>query len=133
MKLTQKEKEFLQCMRVARVATINSNGTPHAVPVCPLIDKDKIYFGTERKARKVRNIEANPNVTVLFDEYSECWDFLRGVMIHGKARIVKTAEFRRLRKRIYAKYLQYESKAALGERNSVIVEIQPESKFSWGL
>ena len=64
---------------------------------------------------------------------SESWDYLRGVMIHGKARVVKTAGFRGLRKRIYGKYLQYESKAALGERDSVIVEIQPDGKFSWGL
>jgi nitroimidazol reductase NimA-like FMN-containing flavoprotein (pyridoxamine 5'-phosphate oxidase superfamily) len=133
MKLTKAEKDFIRFARVMRVATAVSDGTPHNVPVCPLLDNDKIYFGTERGARKVRNIKANPSVTVVFDEYTEAWDYLRGVMIQGKARIVNATEFSRLRKSIYAKYPQYEPMAALGERDSVIVEVKPEKKFSWGL
>jgi nitroimidazol reductase NimA-like FMN-containing flavoprotein (pyridoxamine 5'-phosphate oxidase superfamily) len=133
MKLTKAEKDFMQSMRVMRVATVDSDGVPHNVPVCPVLDKDRIYFGTEREARKIRNIKANPRVTVVLDEYTEAWDYLRGVMIQGKARIVTAAEFRRLRKQIYAKYPQYESEAALGERDSVIVEVKPDKKFSWGL
>jgi len=133
MKLTAAEKSFIQTMRVMRVATVDAEGMPHSVPVCPLVDRDRIYFGTERNASKVRNIKANPNMAVVFDEYTEAWDYLRGVMIRGTARIVDVAEFRRLRKQIYAKYPQYETQAALGERDSVIVEIKPERKFSWGL
>src|SRR5262245_27065454 len=133
MKLTKTEKDFIDSMRVARVATADSDGVLHNVPVCPLMDRDKIYFATERKARKLRNIEGNPNVTLVFDEYTEAWDYLRGIMIQATARIVKGTDFRRIRQRIYAKYPQYESKAALGERDSVIVELKPVTKFSWGL
>jgi nitroimidazol reductase NimA-like FMN-containing flavoprotein (pyridoxamine 5'-phosphate oxidase superfamily) len=133
MKLTKTEKDFIQEMRVMRVATVDAKRIPHNVPVCPVVARDKIYFATERKARKIENIKANPNVALIFDEYTEAWDYLRGVMIQGTARIVTTTEFRALRKRIYAKYAQYESKAALGERDSVIVEVKPEKKFSWGL
>ena len=133
MKLTAKEKEFVQWQRVARVATVGSDGVPHNVPVCPVFEKDKLYFGTARNARKAGNIRANPNVTVVFDEYSETWNNLRGVMFQGEGRIVNAKEFRGLRKKIYAKYLQYESEASLGERDSVIVEVTPRRKFSWGL
>ena len=132
MKLTKAEQEFVRDMRVVRVATVDSEGIPHNVPVCPLMDKDMIYFATEKGARKIRNIETNANVTLVFDEYSEAWDYLRGVMIQGTARVVNAGEFRRIRKLIYAKYPQYESKAALGEKDSVIVEFKPERKFSWG-
>src|SRR5213075_585161 len=97
MKLTTKEKDFVQCLRVARVATVGSDGVPHNVPVCPLFENNKIYFATERRARKVRNIEANPNVTIVFDDYSEAWDYLRGVMFQGKARMVAAKEFRTFR------------------------------------
>src|SRR5262245_25440779 len=121
MKLTAQEKEFVESMRVGRVATVGSDGVVHNVPVCPVFERNKIYFGTERKARKLRNIEANPNVTFVFDEYSEAWDDLRGVMLQGKARVISTKEFRQIRKKIYAKYSQYERKSALGERDSVIV------------
>jgi nitroimidazol reductase NimA-like FMN-containing flavoprotein (pyridoxamine 5'-phosphate oxidase superfamily) len=133
MKLTTKEKDFVQWLRVARVATVGSDDVPHNVPVCPLFENNKIYFGTERSARKMRNIEDNPSVTIVFDEYSEAWDSLRGIMLQGKARIVNTKEFREFRKKIYAKYSQYERNAPLGDRDSVIVEVTPERKFSWGI
>src|SRR5262249_51817001 len=133
MKITTKEKDFVQSLRVARVATVTSDGVPHNVPVCPVFVKNKIYFGTERGARKVRNIQTNPSVTIVFDEYSEAWGYLRGVMLQGKARIVSRNEFREFRKKIYTKYSQYERSAPLGERDSVIVEVRPERKFSWGI
>ena len=132
MKLTAKEKDFVECMRVARVATVSGDGVPHNVPVCPLFERNKIYFATERGAKKVRNIKSNPNVTMVFDEYSEAWDYLRGVMFQGNARIVNAREFRDFRRKIYAKYSQYQRSAPLGERDSVIVEVKPDRKFSWG-
>src|SRR5262252_5820660 len=99
MKLSAKEKDFVECLRVARVATLTSGSAPHNVPVCPVFEKNKIYFGTSKTAKKVRNIQANPRVTVVFDEYSEAWAYLRGVMFQGKARIVNAREFRSLRKK----------------------------------
>ena len=133
MRLNAKEKDFVQCMRVARVATVGSNAVAHSVPVCPLFEDNKIYFGSERSARKVRNIKDNPRVTIVFDEYSEAWNYLRGIMLQGTARIVNAKEFRELRKKFYAKFPQYERDAPLGERDSVIVEMTPERKFSWGV
>ena len=133
MKLTAKEKDFVQCLRVARVATVASDSVPHNVPVCPLFENNKIYFGTERGARKMRNIEVNPNVTVVFDDYTEAWEYIRGVMFQGKARVVNAKEFRQFRKKIYAKYSQYERRSPLGDRDSAIVEVMPTRKFSWGI
>jgi len=133
MKLSAKEKQFVECLRVARVATVGSDRVPHNVPVCPIFDKHKVYFATEKNAKKVRNIQNNPNVTIAFDEYTEAWDYLRGVMLQGQARIVGKSEFRTLRKKIYDKYSQYEQSAPLGERDSVIVEVTPKHKFSWGI
>jgi len=133
MKITAKEKDFVQCLRVARVATVASDSVPHNVPVCPLFENNKIYFGTERGARKMHNIEVNPNVTVVFDDYTEAWEYIRGVMFQGKARVVNAKEFRQFRKKIYAKYSQYERRSPLGDRDSAIVEVTPTRKFSWGI
>jgi PPOX class probable F420-dependent enzyme len=132
MKLSSKEKDFVQNLRVARVATVAADGIPHNVPVCPVFDGGKIYFGTERGAKKMRNIEANPNVTIVFDDYTDAWEYIRGVMLQGKARIVNRTEFRRVRRKIYEKYLQYERTSPLGDRDSAIIEVTPEHKFSWG-
>ena len=133
MKWTKVEKGFVQPMRVARLATSDGEGRIYCVPVCPLLNDDKIYFGSEAHAKKVRNITANPQVTLVFDEYTEDWAHLRGIMIQGKARVVRAREFRSLRPKIYAKYLQFKSEAPLGERDSSIIEVNPEKKFSWGL
>ncbi len=133
MKWTKKEKDFVDTARVARLATVDANGNAYNVPICPLLDGDKIYFATEAEAKKVRNIKINPRVTLVFDEYTEAWDRLCGIMIRGKARLVDAREFRRLRRRFYAKYLRYESAAPLEVGDSAIVEVTPENKFGWGL
>ena len=132
MRLTKAEKNFINAARVARLATVDARGVPHNVPICPLLDNGKIYFGTEATAKKVRNLKANPSVAILFDDYVEAWDHLCGMMIQGRARVVDTRLFRPLRKKIYAKYLQYESISPLTDGDTVIVEIAPKKKLSWG-
>ena len=48
-------------------------------------------------------------------------------------RLVVEAEFKKMRRRLYAKYPKYSSEAALELEDSVIIELIPEKKFSWGL
>jgi PPOX class probable F420-dependent enzyme len=133
MKWTQAEKAFVEPQRVARLATVDAGGIPHNVPICPLFLDGKIYLGTAADARKVRNIQANANVAIVFDDYCEAWGHLRGIMVQGRARILSAQDFRRLRKALYAKYHLYEAAAPLNTKESVIVEISPQRKFSWGL
>lgn len=133
MKWTKAEKDFVAPARVARLATVDAKGIPHNVPICPLLDKGKLYFGTEAGAKKARNIKANANVALVLDDYTEAWGNLRGIMIQGRARVVDTRKFRELRKKLYTKYLQYESTSPLTEGDAAIVEIIPQKKFNWGL
>lgn len=133
MKLTKTEIEFVEPARVARLATVDSRGVLHNVPICPVFAAGSFYFGTEANSRKVRNIQANTNVALVFDDYTECWSCLRGLMIQGHARVVGKQEFRVLRKKFYDKFLQYEQAAPLDEKDSVIIEIVPRTKFGWGL
>ena len=111
MRWRKAEKEFVDSARVARLATTDKKSIPHNVPICPLLDNSKLYFGTAADAKKVRNIEANRNVTLIFDEYTEAWERLAGIMIQGQARIISTREFREIRRKIYTKYPQYQSTA----------------------
>ncbi len=133
MRWRKTEKDFVESARVARLATTDAKGIPHNVPICPLLDNGKLYFGTEAGAKKVRNITANANVALPFDDYTEAWERLAGIMIQGQARIVRTQEFREIRRKIYTKYPQYQSIAPMTDGNSAIVEIIPQKKFSWGL
>ena len=66
------------------------------------------------------------------DLYSDDWDQIQGVMVQGTARVIERGpRFRSLRRRLYAKYPQYPREAALGESDSVIVELTPTHVFSW--
>jgi nitroimidazol reductase NimA-like FMN-containing flavoprotein (pyridoxamine 5'-phosphate oxidase superfamily) len=132
MRLTKAQARMIQWERAARVATVGASGMPHLVPVCHVIVGDKIYFGSGRKGRKVLNVRANGRLALTVDLYSDDWDRITGVMVQGRARVIERGlRFRRLRRRLYAKYPQYPREAALGESDSVIVELTPTRVFSW--
>ncbi|HEY7869978.1 MAG TPA: pyridoxamine 5'-phosphate oxidase family protein [Methylomirabilota bacterium] len=132
MRLTKTQAKLIHFERVARVATAGSSGMPHLVPVCQIVAGGKIYFASGKKGRKVRNVRANPRLALTVDLYSDDWSQLQGVMVQGRARVIERGpRFRRLRRRLYAKYPQYPREAAIGERDSVIVELTPTRVFSW--
>ena len=68
MRLKKVEREFIAFQRVCRVATVSRKGTPHNVPVCPILDGDRIYFASAADGVKVRNIQATGKVALAFDE-----------------------------------------------------------------
>ena len=101
-KLTSAAADFVRWARVCRVATVSADGVPHAVPVCHVLAGQKLYFGSGDDGTKVRNLEANPRITVTIDEYSDHWSSLKGVMIQGRARLIERGpEFTRARDRLY--------------------------------
>ena len=134
MRLKKSLGQLVEWERVCHVATVSPRRIPHMVPVCHVVVNGKLYFASEKDARKVRNLRATPSIAVTVDLYSDDWAQLKGVMFQGKATIIeKGPQFRKLRKLLYAKYPQYPEKAALEERDSVIVEVTPTSVFSWGM
>ena len=131
MRLTKAQSKMLEWERVARVATVGGS-MPHLVPVCHVLVGGKIYFGSGKRGRKVRNVRVNPRLALTVDCYSDDWDHLAGVMVQGRARVIERGpRFRRLRRRLYAKYPQYPGEAALGDSDSVIIELTPTHVFSW--
>jgi PPOX class probable F420-dependent enzyme len=132
MRLTKAQAKAIEWERVARVATTSAEGMPHVVPVCHALAGGKICFGSGKRARKVRNVRANGKLALTVDLYSDDWSRIQGVTVQGTARIIeKGPRFRRLRRRLYAKYPQYPREAALGESDSVIVEVTPTHVYSW--
>jgi coenzyme F420-0:L-glutamate ligase / coenzyme F420-1:gamma-L-glutamate ligase len=132
-RLTKAQTEFLTRARVVRVATADRRGMPHVVPVCPVLADGHLYFGSSNDAHKVQNLRANPRISVVADDYTEAWDGLRGVMVTGEATLhARGPKFRKARQLIYEKFAQYESQAALGVGDSVVVEVTPTRVFAWG-
>ncbi len=134
MKLKKIEKDFISLQRVIRVSTVDKNGTPHNVPLCHVMDGDRIYFATEKGSKKVKNLMESGKAALVCDEYSEISSYLRGVCIQGKTRVISQGqEFRKARKLLYQKYTQYEGAFPIEEGKTVIIEIIPQNIVSWGL
>ena len=125
---------MLRWERVCRVATAGTGGMPHLVPVCHVLVRDRLYFGSGDDARKVLHLRENPQLALTVDVYTDTWPQLRGVMVQGRARLIERgAAFQRIRKALYAKYPQYPREAAIAPSDSTIVELIPTSVFAWGL
>src|SRR5881296_3758254 len=79
---------------VARLATADAHGKPHVVPISFALDDDTLYFAVDTKPKRtadlkrLRNIAANPAVSVLFDHYEDDWSRLWWVRADGTARVI---------------------------------------------
>ena len=90
------QRNFVLAHRVARLATADAAGAPHAVPVCFALHDASLYIGIDRKPKRpdaaklkrLRNIAANPSVAVVVDHYAEDWSRLGWVMLRGRAEIL---------------------------------------------
>jgi nitroimidazol reductase NimA-like FMN-containing flavoprotein (pyridoxamine 5'-phosphate oxidase superfamily) len=50
------------------IASVREDGRPHLVPVWFVWFQEKIYFGTESRSVKARNLRANPRVAAALEE-----------------------------------------------------------------
>ncbi len=116
--------------RVARLATIDPQGRPHLVPFVFVLDQDTVYSPVDDKPKRttrlqrLRNIEANPNATVLVDHYDEDWPQVWWVRARGRGRVVDrgTEEFDRADALLQAKYPQYRVEPASGPMIAIEVD-----------
>jgi PPOX class probable F420-dependent enzyme len=79
--------------RVARLATVDERGRAHLVPIVFALDAPVIYSSVDAKPktttalRRLANIAANPQVSVLVDHYDEDWTQLWWARADGLARV----------------------------------------------
>jgi coenzyme F420-0:L-glutamate ligase/coenzyme F420-1:gamma-L-glutamate ligase len=132
--------EFVTAARVARMATAEPGGAPHAIPICYWFDGTNFYFAIDEKPKRatgaglkrMRNIASNPRVALIIDHYEEDWSQLAYVLVHGTARVVEDSEEYMLALRhLRDKYRQYRTMALSPDRNP-IVRIEPERVHVWG-
>jgi PPOX class probable F420-dependent enzyme len=139
MNIPSAVKEFIERARVARLATIDSEFKPHVVPVVFVFDGNHFFIPIDEKRKtakpeklkRIKNIQDNPNVALLIDEYSEDWTRLAFVMIQGKASTASKTDgnlqVQEAYKKLMTKYLQYQN-VGLGE---MCIIIAPEKVASW--
>lgn len=137
--LSPEQTAFLVRQRVARLATADAGGRPHAIPVCFAYRTGAVYIALDEKPKdvppdrlkRVRNILENPHVTLVADRYAEDWGSLAFVMLRGRAELLEHgAEEHGVAVRLLrGKYHQYERMKI--EENPVIV-VRVENVASWG-
>jgi PPOX class probable F420-dependent enzyme len=80
--------------RVARLATVTSDGRPHLVPCCFALSGDVLYSAVDGKPKstlalqRLANLRANPHASVLVDHYADDWSTLWWVRIDGQGRVL---------------------------------------------
>lgn len=135
----QGERRYLEAARVARLATADAEGRPHAVPVCFALANGGVVTPIDEKPkrvgpndlRRVRDVRQNDAVALVVDHYRENWADLGWVQVRGRASVrepdapghgAAVTELRR-------KYSQY-ADHAIEERP--LIRIEPGSVQSWG-
>ncbi|MFL5626636.1 MAG: TIGR03668 family PPOX class F420-dependent oxidoreductase [Ktedonobacteraceae bacterium] len=137
--LTEAEVTFAQTQRVARLATADTDGNPHVIPVCYAFDGTHFYTPldekpkrvSESKLRRVRNIASRPQVALVIDQYDDDWSRLGYLLIQGQAALLAPTQPLHSHALVLlrARYIQYQAMAL--EKYSVIM-ITPEHVTSWG-
>lgn len=118
--------------RRAVMTTVDPAGRPHAVPVIFAAHEGHVVTPIDRKPKtgrtlgRRRNLEANPNVTLLADRWSEEWTELAWVMVRGRASFVPPERSEPEVEAIIARHPRYRAEL----EGSEIIRIAVE-RVSW--
>ena len=137
---TKREVTFIQTQKIARMATVDKSGKPLALPICYAYDGNYIYTPIDKKPKRVapmelnriKNIENNPNVSVVIDRYYEDWTRIAYIIIHGTAVVIDGGkEYRESLRILSEKYRQYKH-MKLSQLGLPVIKIIPNRFVSWG-
>jgi coenzyme F420-0:L-glutamate ligase / coenzyme F420-1:gamma-L-glutamate ligase len=135
--LTPDIAQRLQQARTGHLATADLSGAPHVVPVCFACDGSAIYSVLDQKPkrtsptrlRRVRNLQANPQVSLVVDHYQENWRGLWYVLVQGRADLLlEGPEQERAIKLLREKYPQYRGMDIDG---NPVIKIAPTRVVAW--
>jgi PPOX class probable F420-dependent enzyme len=92
-------RERFAAARIGRLATADSQGRPHLVPIVFAVVGDRVYSVVDAKPkrttalRRLANVRQNPFVAVLVDHYDDAdWDALWWVRADGRARVLEPGD-----------------------------------------
>ena len=128
---------LLRDARVGRLATADAAGRPLVVPVCYVFDGARCYSAVDakpkrtRELRRLKNIAANPHVSLVVDVWDEDWSKLCWVMVEGRAEVPTAGpEFTRAIDLLVAKYPQYRA-MGLDRTEGAVIRLDPDRVLTW--
>ncbi len=133
--LEPRERALIQGSRLARLGTIGPGGRPHLVPVCFALVGSGFASPIDQKPKRgprlarLRNIERDARVTLLFDYYDEDWSRLAWLRVDGTAVVLARGDawpeaLQALRQR----YQQYRT---MDLETCPVIRITVERTASW--
>ena len=78
---------FLEIVRLARVSTVNADGSPHVVPMWFAPVDDVFHFTSRRQRRTARNLLRDNRVAFVVDD--EDPQRYRAVLVEGRAHLIE--------------------------------------------
>jgi len=135
--LSPAQDRFLRSARTGHLATADAKGRPQVVPVCFVFDGQAIYSVLDakpkttplRQLRRVKNILANPQVSLVVDHYEEDWDKLQYILVSGDAELLESGEEWALAvAMLREKYPQYQ---AMDLDQNPVIKITPVRYSPW--
>ena len=129
--------KLIKSARVAHLATTALNLQPYLTPTVFVLDKNNIFIPLDhkpktvslRQLKRVKNIQKNPKVAFLVDNYEEDWKRLWFVMIIGYGTLIEqgdedgTQEILKVHDLLIKKYTQY-SKLGVGDKYIKIIALR---------
>jgi PPOX class probable F420-dependent enzyme len=127
-------RALLVAARVARLATVRPDGSPHLIPVCFALDEDTAYTAVDAKPKRttrlarLANVASEPRVALLADRYDDDWSRLWWARMDGRARLVTDpGERRRALELLAERYPQYRIQPPAGP----VLAIDAERWSGW--
>jgi pyridoxamine 5'-phosphate oxidase family protein len=115
---SDKELDYLADRRLGRLATVDTDGLPHVVPLGwiynPALDTIDVTGRDLARTKKFSNVQANPKVALVIDDVLPPWR-PRCVVVRGEAEALA------------------EAASADGQPLGPVIRIRPRQVISWGL
>jgi PPOX class probable F420-dependent enzyme len=104
-------RERFGAARVARLATVRSDGRPRLIPVAFAAEGNRVWSAVDHKPKstarlgRLADVAAHPAVSLLVDEYAEDWTQLWWARADGEAHVEDATA--QLLAPLQARYPQY--------------------------
>lgn len=130
--------EFLAAAHIARMATADSNGHPHVVPVWYGWDGESLWISSFSNTRKMGELEKNPWLSVVID-VAEADGANKAVVFEGRVELIKEPRSLVAEKStwIYTRYLgekgvlEKEPQSWIVDPHNLVIKLTPEDIFTW--
>jgi PPOX class probable F420-dependent enzyme len=114
------ERRLLSAARYGCLATLAPDGLPHLVPIVFAVHGDIVYIPVDskpkrsRRLQRIRNLERNPNASILVFNWEEDWTQLWWIRLHGGYRaLTDPIELGMARRLLLGKYPAYREPSEL--------------------